>query len=183
MNRHRRSTLAAFVVAGASLTAQAPAVAPTNDAPNPYTTQEGWAKMPAGRTWGSTSAVDIDPDGRSIWVAERCGANRCWLDAEGKASPLDVVLKFDANGNLVRSFAQGMIASPHGIHIDRDGNVWVTDWQDNLPRRARGAVSGGGMCGSPPRVCIPCRGRLPPPAGVYSAPRDLCIPCLDPHIS
>jgi DNA-binding beta-propeller fold protein YncE len=28
---------------------------------------------------------------------------------------------------------------PHGIHVDRDGNVWVTDGQDNKPRRARGA--------------------------------------------
>src|SRR5688500_13274930 len=63
---------------------QATTVAPTNDAPNPYETQEGWAKMPAGRTWGATSAVEIDPDGQSVWVAERCGANRCWIDAEGK---------------------------------------------------------------------------------------------------
>ncbi len=22
---------------------------------------------------------------------------------------------------------------PHGIHVDRDGNVWVTDGQDNAP--------------------------------------------------
>jgi hypothetical protein len=43
-------------------------VAPTNDAPNPYETIEGWAKMPEGRVWGSTSAVDIDRDGKSIWV-------------------------------------------------------------------------------------------------------------------
>ncbi|HUE84647.1 MAG TPA: hypothetical protein VMO26_01080, partial [Vicinamibacterales bacterium] len=50
---------------------------PTNDAPNPYRTIEGWAKMPEGRTWGATSAVDIDRDGTSIWVAERCGANSC----------------------------------------------------------------------------------------------------------
>ena len=42
--------------------------------PNPYRTVENWAKMPEGRTWGATSAVDIDPDGTSIWVAERCGA-------------------------------------------------------------------------------------------------------------
>ena len=42
---------------------------PTNDAPNPYNTIEGWAKLPAGREWGSTSAVEIDKDGKSIWVA------------------------------------------------------------------------------------------------------------------
>ena len=51
------------------------APAPVNDAPNPYTTVENHFKLPEGRTWGSTSAVDIDKDGKSIWVAERCGAN------------------------------------------------------------------------------------------------------------
>lgn len=77
--------------------------------------------MPEGRTWGSTSAVDIAPDGRSIWVAERCGANDC------VESTLDPVLKFDANGTLVKSFGAGLILSPHGIFVERDGSVWVTD--------------------------------------------------------
>jgi sugar lactone lactonase YvrE len=91
--------------------------------------------MPAGRTWGSTSAVDIDQDGTSIWVAERCGANTCWDRVKNEASPLDIVLKFDASGRLLSSFGKGMFVFPHGIHVDRDGNVWVTDGQDNLPRR------------------------------------------------
>jgi hypothetical protein len=78
-------------------------VAPVNDLPNPYTTIEGWAKMPPGRTWGSTSAVAIDNDGTSVWVAERCGANNC------VNSPLPPVLHFDANGNLLQSFGAGMI--------------------------------------------------------------------------
>ena len=151
MSRSSRTTLAVFsVLFGLSVwtwrpLAQTPAapppaqstVPPSNDAPNPYETIEGWAKMPEGRTWGSTSAVDIDRDGKSIWVAERCGANNCWVD--GKMSPLDVVLKFDPSGKLVRSFGAGMFVFPHGIHVDRDGNVWVTDGQDNLPRRGRGA--------------------------------------------
>ncbi|WP_025410163.1 hypothetical protein [Gemmatirosa kalamazoonensis] len=104
----------------ASLGAQ-PGVAPTNDLPNPYRTVEGWARMPAGRTWGSTSAVDIDRDGRSVWVAERCGANSC------AGSALPSVLLFDSTGTLVRAFGAGLLVAPHGIHVDRDGNVWVTD--------------------------------------------------------
>jgi len=94
---------------------------PVNDLPNPYRTIENWAKMPEGRTWGSTSAVDIDPDGKSIWVAERCGANTCG------GSNLPAVLKFDSSGNLITSFGAGMFVFPHGIHVDRNGNVWVTD--------------------------------------------------------
>ena len=94
-------------------------------------------KLPEGRKWGSTSAVDVDKDGMSIWVGERCGENKC-ADATGKMSPLDPVLKFDASGKLVKSFGAGMIAFAHGIHVDRDGNVWVTDANDNRPAAARG---------------------------------------------
>jgi DNA-binding beta-propeller fold protein YncE len=128
------------------------AIAPTNDAPNPYETIEGWAKMPEGRTWGSTSAVDIDPDGRSVWVAERCSANTCWDAQKGAASPLDVVLKFDASGKLVTSFGAGMFVFPHGIHVDREGNVWVTDGQDNFPRRARGAAADAPLPPPPAKI-------------------------------
>jgi sugar lactone lactonase YvrE len=100
---------------------------------NPYRMVEGWAKLPEGRSWGSTSAVDVDRDGRSIWVAERCGANTCLNRATGEMSRLPTVLKFDASGSLVKSFGAGMMIFPHGIHVDRDGNIWVTDGQDNAP--------------------------------------------------
>jgi len=100
---------------------------------NPYRTVEGWAKMPEGRTWGSTSAVDIDRDGRSIWVAERCGANTCLDRATGTMSTLPTILKFDRDGKMVQSFGAGMLVFPHGIHVDRDGNIWVTDGQDDAP--------------------------------------------------
>jgi sugar lactone lactonase YvrE len=119
-------------------------VPPTNSHPNPYRTIEGWAKMPAGRTWGSTSAVAIDRDGVSIWVAERCGANSC------QGSDLDPILKFDANGNLLRSFGKGMLIFPHGIFVDREGNVWVTDGRDN----AGGAGRGGAAAAPPPAEVI-----------------------------
>src|SRR5919204_5650630 len=41
--------------------------------PNPYRVVENYFKLPEGRKMGSTAAVDIDHDGRSIWVFERCG--------------------------------------------------------------------------------------------------------------
>ncbi len=92
-----------------------------NDRPNPYTTEDGWATLPDGRTWGSTAGVDIDPDGVHIWAIDRCGGNSC------AGSDLDPILKFDAEGNLVASFGGGLILYPHGLHVDPDGNVWVTD--------------------------------------------------------
>lgn len=123
--------LGALGIATQHLVAQAPT--PVNDRPNPYRTVEGWAKLPTGRTWGSTSAVAIDKDGRSVWVAERCGQNSC------VGSDLDPVLLFDENGTLVRSFGKGLVNWPHGIHVDRDGNVWVVDGRDNRPPAPRAA--------------------------------------------
>jgi sugar lactone lactonase YvrE len=98
-------------------------VAPTNSLPNPYRSIENWAKMPEGRSWGSTAGVWADRDGASVWVAERCGANNC---AESNLPP---ILKFDASGKLVTSFGAGMFVFPHGIFVDSQGNVWVTDGQ------------------------------------------------------
>ncbi len=124
---------------------------PKNDLPNPYNTITGWAKLPEGRTWGSTSAVEIDKDGVSIWVAERCQANSC------TGSNLPSIFKFDANGNMVKSFGEGMLNFPHGIYVDRDGNIWVTDGQDNRPRARRGG--GGAADAAPPPA--------PDPATIY----------------
>ncbi len=89
---------------------------------NPYRAIDGWAKLPEGRTWGSTSAIYPAPDGKHIWVAERCGANTC----VGK-DDVDSILLFDTDGNLVRSFGAGLIVWPHGIHVDKQGNVWIAD--------------------------------------------------------
>ena len=110
--------------------------------PNPYNTIKDYFKLPNGRQWGSTSAVDVDKDGKSIWVAERCGSNSCLDAATNQIQNVPTILKFDTNGNLVKAFGEGLLIFPHGIHVDRDGNIWVTDGQDNAPRPARGAGAG-----------------------------------------
>lgn len=96
-------------------------VAPVNDASNPYQRVENHLKLAEGRWWTSSSAVDIDIDGTSVWVAERCAANSC------AGSKLNPILKFTASGDLKKRFGAEMFDFPHGIHVDRDGNVWVTD--------------------------------------------------------
>jgi len=91
--------------------------------PNPYrVADEAFGQLPDGRKYGATSAVYAAPDGRSIWVAERCGENTC----VGKPD-LTTVFRFDLSGELLEAFGAGLIAWPHGIHVDRQGNVWVTD--------------------------------------------------------
>jgi len=89
---------------------------------NPYRTIHDYFKLPADRTWGSSSCVFAAANGH-VWIAERCGANSC----AGKTVP--PVLEFDAAGNLLRSFGAGMFVFPHGIFVDTQGNVWIADGQ------------------------------------------------------
>jgi len=109
--------VAAFALSGA-LSAQM-----NTSQQKPYRTIEGWFKLPAGRPWGSSSAIDIAPDGKSVWIAERCGANTC------VGSNVDPILHFDENGKLIKSFGAEMFIFPHGMFVDKQGNVWVTDGQ------------------------------------------------------
>ena len=114
-----------------------------NSYPNPFVTTADFFKMPAGRKWGSTAGVDIDRDGKTVWIIDRCGGNSCYDAAAGKMSDLDPILHFDETGRLIKSFGAGLIVFPHGIGTDRDGNVWVTDGNDNRPNQGRGAAGGG----------------------------------------
>jgi sugar lactone lactonase YvrE len=93
-----------------------------NSLPNPYLTFDNWAKMPEGRIWGQTSQLSLDRDG-NVWVAERCGGTSCLGKTDAP------ILEFDHSGKLVKSFGAGMLVVPHGILVDRDGNIWVTDSQ------------------------------------------------------
>ncbi|OFW01274.1 MAG: hypothetical protein A3I61_15360 [Acidobacteria bacterium RIFCSPLOWO2_02_FULL_68_18] len=108
------------VALGAVLTAFALAAGAWAQA-NPYRTVDNFFRMPDGRKVGSTAGITIDRDGTHIWVFERCGGNYC---TESAVAP---ILEFDPSGTVVRSFGAGMFIRPHGIHIDRDGNVWVSD--------------------------------------------------------
>ena len=113
--------VAVIALSGGRVYTQADVDPAANNLPSPYQTIRNWGMLPEGRTWGSTAGIDIDPDGQSIWALDRCGANSC------AGSSLAPVLKFDASGKPLKSFGAGMFVFPHGIHVDKDGNVWVTD--------------------------------------------------------
>jgi DNA-binding beta-propeller fold protein YncE len=134
-NAHpRRAPFASLILVALAIGGLSQAqTGPVNSLPNPYRAIENWAKMPEGRTWGSASGVAVDPDGSSIWVAERCGTfappslMRPDIPFACEGSNLAPILKFDASGLLVNSFGAGMLLFPHGLYVDRDSNVWVTD--------------------------------------------------------
>jgi len=101
--------LALFIAAGAYAQNTAGA---TNNLPNPYRAVENWAQLPANIQWAQVISVDPDAHG-NIWVFHRSEPN---------------ILEFDSSGKLLKSFGTGF-AQAHGLAIDRDGNVWVTDAQ------------------------------------------------------
>jgi len=97
--------------------------------PNPYRTIDHWLQWPASaRVLGNMSWVDVDAEG-NVWAAERCGQNDC-TGRDG----IDPILQFDSSGRPLRGFGAGRFVWPHGLHIDRDGNIWVTDGRGNAER-------------------------------------------------
>ncbi len=119
-----------FVVVGAVAGATVAPMQAQNSVPNPYRTVPGvWAPLPDGRDWGSTSLVEVAPDGETIWAVDRCGENSC-VDHDD----LDIVFQFDKRGRILTQFGAGMFEWPHGIDVDEDGNVWVVDARGNEGR-------------------------------------------------
>ena len=125
--------------------AQAPASNPYRpvrglaDGAGPSVPGGEWARLPGGREMGPPASVHVDVDGESIWAFIRCDetspvpaalGGRFGLDcmnADGTLKPHDTIYKFDPKGNVVKSFGAQMFIWPHGLHVDREGNVWATD--------------------------------------------------------
>jgi DNA-binding beta-propeller fold protein YncE len=104
-----------------------------NPAPN---VTRNWGQLPAGRSWGTTAGIDIDPIDGNVWAYERCGAGAAGgagggpVDCETNA--VDPIFKFDrSTGAVLANFGKGVMVTPHGISVDKDGNVWVADFSGN----------------------------------------------------
>jgi DNA-binding beta-propeller fold protein YncE len=104
-------------------TPQTDKVQPVNSGANPYTVIRDWGRI-EGRPWGGSNGVAIDKDGKTVWATDRCSPGTTPGCVGTNANP---VHHFDESGKEVRSFGGGMFVWPHGIHVDRDGNIWVTD--------------------------------------------------------
>ena len=88
-----------------------------------------WAKLPDGREMGSPGGIEVDVDGEHIWAVVRCGNDGTPRGSQTYCddSDLDPIIRFDPDGNVATTFGSRMFAWPHGLHVDRDGNVWVTE--------------------------------------------------------
>src|SRR5258708_9138048 len=73
-------------------------------------------KLPAGMNFRGTSGVAFNSKG-NIFVIHR--------------GPMPL-MEFDADGNFIRGFGEGMFQRPHGLRIDAQDNIWATDVGANL---------------------------------------------------
>jgi DNA-binding beta-propeller fold protein YncE len=76
-----------------------------------YHSVPDFPRLPAGWTLGAVSSVATDSKG-DVLVFHR-----------GEHP----ILVFDHDGKVLRSFGDGMFASPHGLRVDPKDNIWVTD--------------------------------------------------------
>lgn len=73
--------------------------------------------LPDGWRFGRVSAVATDSAGQ-VYAFQR-------------GPRADPIVVFDAKGKYLRSWGKGMFGTPHGMRIDKQDHVWVTDNADH----------------------------------------------------
>ena len=91
-----------------------------------YAVVSGWPALEPGLALGQVSGLTMEPGGTLLVF---CRADRPWFGGTMR-EPITrpTLLRLDpATGTVRDRFGQGLFAIPHGLHADRDGNLWVTD--------------------------------------------------------
>ena len=85
-----------------------------------------WPTLPTGEILGQATGVGVDSRG-AVLVFHR--ANRTWIEpfpTDQIAAP--TIWAFEGKtGRFLRSWGAGMFVMPHGLTVDRNDNVWLTD--------------------------------------------------------
>jgi peptidylamidoglycolate lyase len=90
-----------------------------------YQEVKDWPRLPAGVQFGEVAGVDIDAHGH-VFVFHRPGRGFEPGATERLEQPAVVELDADT-GTLVASWGAKMFLVPHGITIDGQNNIWLTD--------------------------------------------------------
>jgi sugar lactone lactonase YvrE len=108
--------LAAVVIAlmcPGILAGQAPALNSTQGERAPYRLVPNWGTLPNGAQWGEVPGMAIDASGK--------------IYAFHRSEP--PIVELDRSGAILKQWGEKLFAWPHGIRIDRLGNLWITDGQ------------------------------------------------------
>ncbi len=90
-----------------------------------YKVQHGWPSLPDGHALGYVTAVELDSHGHVFTLH----GFRKWVipfEEEPQSEPLVLMWNGD-DGKLIDSWGAGTFRMPHGLSIDVEDNVWVTD--------------------------------------------------------
>jgi len=131
------TAIAAFVLAATAndyvgserslLTAKAGDLAPhQNPAQGRYRVVHGWPLLPDGYILGQGTGVGVDSQD-NVFAFHRAG--RVW-DGPLPSEPIQnaTIMLFDGKtGKLLNSWGENMFIMPHGLTVDHQDNVWVTD--------------------------------------------------------
>jgi peptidylamidoglycolate lyase len=90
-----------------------------------YQVVHGWPELPAGESLGQATGVGVDSQGH-VLVFHRAG--RTWTEPfPSEPIAQTTVWVFASDGRFVRAWGAGRLVMPHGLTVDRDDNVWLTD--------------------------------------------------------
>ena len=101
------------------------AAAQQNPRAEPYTVVHGWPVLPEGYVLGQVSGVGVDSHNH-VFVFHR--GEQSWAQDKSHAISSPTILMFEgASGKLLASWGENRFLEPHGLRVDRDDNVWLTD--------------------------------------------------------
>ena len=138
-----------IVLFGAAAQAQQTRYPKPAELPNPYRLVEGWPTLPAqherrplGRGHQGARRQRRQHLGLSSML-QHGTAGPCHLHRAGNSNP--PILEFNPAGKLLKSFGAGLFAYPHGFTIDREGNLWVSDVNDEATVLGMSAKNAAGV--------------------------------------
>lgn len=91
-----------------------------------YRVVHGWPVLPEGFVLGQVSGVGVDSHNH-VFVFHR--ADHSWMTKKND-QPIEAstIMCFDGEtGKLIASWGANMFLVPHGLRVDREDNLWVTD--------------------------------------------------------
>jgi peptidylamidoglycolate lyase len=91
-----------------------------------YILVEEWPKLSKNHVLGLPSGLGIDSN-NNILVLHR--ANRIWGDTlpEDKIQENTLITLDKQTGKVLKSWGANLFIMPHGLEIDKENNIWVTD--------------------------------------------------------
>lgn len=97
-----------------------------NDQPINYVLVEAWPQLPAGYAFGQPTGVGVDSR-KHVFVFHRAG--RKWTTPfPENFIEKNTILELDAEtGTIINDWGANLFIMPHGLTVDKDDNIWVTD--------------------------------------------------------